>query len=366
MFPRPKVGEDLFNPSQGINMQIKDIPVTGYEKIVSAELVPGVTSIIAVHNTHLGPSLGGCRFFDYHSFEDALTDVLRLSEGMSYKSAMAGLPLGGGKAVIIGDPGKSKSPELFKQFATFVNSLGGKYITAKDVGIGLDDLGEIAKHTEWVRGTAAPGSSGDPSPMTAYGVYRGLQASAQFKWGNPSLMGKKVIVQGLGHVGYDTAKYLKEEGATIFATEINPAILKKATAELNITPIGLDDWQTTQGDIFCPCAMGAILNKQTIPRLADNGIQIIAGGANNQLHTLQTDGKRVMDAQILYAPDYVINAGGIINIACEFGGYTVEKARSKTTKIFDTLLEIFERARKEQKCTALVSLQIAKERLGLM
>ncbi|MBU0504868.1 MAG: Glu/Leu/Phe/Val dehydrogenase dimerization domain-containing protein [bacterium] len=346
-------------------MQTKEILVTGYEKVVQAELVPGVTSIIAVHNTNLGPSLGGCRFFDYHSFEDALTDALRLSEGMSYKSAMAGLPLGGGKAVIIGDPKKHKSPEIFQQFAEFVNSLEGKYITAKDVGIELEDLALIAKHTKLIRGTDAPGSSGDPSPMTAFGVYRGLQASAHYKWGDASLKNKKVIIQGLGHVGYDTAKYLNDEGATIYATEMNPEILNRAVNELGIKPLGLDDWQNTEADIFCPCAMGAILNKQTLPRLAANGIQIVAGGANNQLHKPQADGARLRKAKILYAPDYVINAGGIINIACEFGGYSVEKAKNKTTKIYDTLLEIYDRAENENRCTALVSLQIAKERLGI-
>ncbi len=346
-------------------MQIKEITVTGYEKIVETELAPGIKSLIAVHNTNLGPSLGGCRFFDYHSYEDALTDVLRLSEGMSYKSAMAGLPLGGGKAIIMGDPAK-KSKELFHKFAEFVNSLEGKYITAKDVGIELEDLDMIAQHTEFVRGTDAPGSSGDPSPMTAFGTYRGLQASAQFRWGNPSLKGKKVIIQGLGHVGYDTAKYLTDEEAIIYASEINPDNMGKAVKDFGVKPIGLDDWQNTQADIFCPCAMGAILSKSSISRLAQNGIQIVAGGANNQLHKPKTDGARLREANILYAPDYVINAGGIINIACEFGGYTVDKARSKTSHIYDTLLEIFDRSQNENRCTALVSLQIAKERLGIV
>lgn len=346
-------------------MEIKEIKVDGYEKIVEAELIPGVTSIIAVHNTKLGPALGGCRFYPYASKQDGMNDVLRLSEGMSYKSAMANLPLGGGKSIIIGDPAKVKSKALLEAFGDFVESLNGKYVTAKDVGVGVEDLDVIATRTKHVRGTSAKDSSGDPSPVTAYGVYQGIRASAQFKWGSASLKGKSVIVQGLGHVGLDTAKHLIEDGATVYACELNQANLERAAKNYGIKPIGLDDWKTTAADIFCPCAMGAILNETTIAQLKANGIQIVAGGANNQLLDIEKDGQRIKDAGILYAPDYIINAGGVINITCEILSYSSSKAVEMTSKIFDTTMAIFERSTKENLPTAKVSLMMAREKLGL-
>lgn len=346
-------------------MQINEIKVAGYEKIVEAELVPGVTSIIAVHNTKLGAALGGCRFFNYATRQDGFNDVLRLSEGMSYKSAMAGLPLGGGKSIIIGDPVKVKTRALLEAFGDFVQSLNGKYITAKDVGVDVVDLDVIATRTQHVRGTSAKDSSGDPSPMTAYGVYQGIRASAQFKWGTPSLKGKKVVMQGLGHVGLAVAKHLIEDGATVAACDLSKDNLDRAVKNYGITPIGLDDWKTTQGDIFSPCAMGAILNATTIAQLASNGIQIVAGGANNQLLDIEVDGQRIKDAGILYAPDYIINAGGVVNITCEILHYSSSKAVEMTSKIFDTTTAIFERAKKENLPTAKVSLMMAREKLGL-
>jgi len=346
-------------------MKIEEIKVEGYEKVFKAELVPGVNAIIAVHNTKMGPSLGGCRFYNYKTEQDALTDVLRLSEGMSYKSAMADLPLGGGKSVIIGDPKTQKSEELLEAFGEFVESLGGAYITAKDVGIGLQDMDIIARKTKHVRGTSAKESSGDPSPVTAFGVFQGIRASAQFKWGSPSLKDRTVIVQGLGHVGLETAKHLIEDGATVLATDINEEALSKAQKNHGIKPIGVNDWASTKADIFCPCAMGAVLNEHTISQLAANGIQIVAGGANNQLQDMQADGQRIKDAGILFAPDYIINAGGVINITCEIKGYSSSKAVEMTSKIFDTTLAIFERAKKEDKPTAFVSLEMAREKLEL-
>lgn len=346
-------------------MQTKVIQEPGYEKIVEAELVPGVKSIISVHNTKFGPALGGCRFYNYSSEKAALTDVLRLSEGMSYKSAMADLPLGGGKSVIIGDPKKVKNEQLLEAFGEFVESFAGKYITAKDVGISVQDLDVIARKTKHVRGTSAKESSGDPSPVTAYGVFQGIRASAQFKWGDPSVKNKNVIVRGLGHVGLEVAKHLIEDGAIVWACDINKDALKKAQKNYGINIIGLDEWKTKQAHIFCPCAMGAILNKETIANLAANKIQIIAGGANNQLLDVNKDGQRIKDAGILYAPDYIINAGGVINITCEILGYSSRKAVEMTSKIFDTTLAIFERARKENRPTAIVSLDMAKEKLEL-
>lgn len=346
-------------------MKIKEIKVQNYEQVVETRLPGGVTSIISIHNTKMGPSLGGCRFYQYKTHQDALTDVLRLSEGMSYKSAMAGLPLGGGKAVIIGDPQKVKTEELLLAFGEFVDSLGGKYITAKDVGMEVADLDIVARKTKYVRGTSAKNSSGDPSPVTAFGVFQGIRAAAQFKWANPSVKGKTVIVQGLGHVGLETAKHLLEEDAVVLATDINETTLKNAQKNYGIKPLGLNDWLTTKADIFCPCALGAVLNEQTIPKLAASGIQIVAGGANNQLKDMIRDGERLKNAGILYAPDYIINAGGVINVACEINGYSSRKALEMTARIYDTTLSIFERARRENRPTALVSLEMAQEKLGL-
>lgn len=347
-------------------MKIEEIKKEGYETIVKTELVPGVWSLIAVHNTKLGPALGGCRFYNYSSADDALFDVLRLSEGMSYKSAMADLPLGGGKSVIIGDPAQVKSRELLEQFGLFVDSLGGRYITAKDVGVGVEDLDVMAEKTAFVRGTSAKESSGDPSPVTAYGVFQGIRAAAQFKWGTPSLKGKKVVVQGLGHVGFDVTRHLLEDGAQIAACDLDEARLTKLSENYGFEKIGINDWATTKADIFCPCAMGAVLNEQTISQLKQGGVQIIAGGANNQLLDVNADSQRLLNANILYAPDYIINAGGVINIACEILKETAAQAVERTAKIFDITLSIFERAQKENKPTALVSLQMAKEKLGLV
>lgn len=347
-------------------MEIKELNIPGYEKVIETVLPGDVISIIAVHNTKLGPALGGLRFYPYASREEGLTDVLRLSEGMSYKSAMANLPLGGGKAVIIGDPKKVKSRELLLGMGEFVDSLGGKYITAKDVGIGVEDLDIIATKTKFVKGTSDKNSSGDPSPTTAYGVYKGMKAAAKFRWGDDSLKGKSVIVQGLGHVGYGVAKFLAEEGAVLLGTDISEEAMNKARTELGMTILDANGWKTTQADIFCPCAMGAILNKETIPALEKNGIQVVAGGANNQLLDMIKDGERIKAAGILYTPDYVLNAGGIINIECELeGAYSQEEALKKTDHIYDILLEIFERAQKEDRPTAVISLDMAREKLGL-
>lgn len=347
-------------------MQTTDLNIPGYEKVVEAELAGGVKAIIAVHNTKQGPALGGLRFFPYHSREDALTDVLRLSEGMSYKSALANLPLGGGKAVIIGEPKKIKSRALLESVGEFVNTLNGKYITAKDVGIEVEDLDIIATKTKFVRGLSTKDSGGDPSPVTAYGVYKGIKAAAMFQWGNDKLRGKKIIVQGMGHVGYGVAKMLHEEGATLFVTDLDQNALTRASKEMNANILRPDQWTEIKADIFCPCAMGAIINKQTISMLKDNGIQIIAGGANNQLLDLVKDGERVKEAGITYAPDFVINAGGIINIACELDhGYDQQAAMQKTEHIYDVLLEIFERAKREGRPTAIIATEMAREKLGL-
>jgi leucine dehydrogenase len=346
---------------------IQEIKVEGYQKILKAELLPGVFSIISVHNTALGPALGGCRLFPYASHEEALTDVLRLSEGMSYKSAMANLKLGGGKSIIIGDPGLIKSKELFQAFGKFVDSFGGNYITAKDVNISLEDLNVIAGETASVRGTSLKGSSGDPSPMTAFGVYQGMKASAKFLWGSDDLKGKKIVVQGLGSVGLDIVSRLVKDGAEVFACELSQKVLDKAVQDYGIHALELDGWMRQEADIFCPCAMGGVIDKKSITKLKENGIQIVAGAANNQLLDVVEDSKRLRKAGILFAPDYIINAGGVINVYCEGedGGYEQDKALALTTQIFDTMIQIFERAKREDRGPALVSLDMAKEKIGL-
>lgn len=347
-------------------MKTELLSIPGYEKIIKAELLPNVFSIIAIHNTHLGPALGGARFYPYHSIEDALTDVLRLSEGMSYKAALANLPLGGGKSVIMGDPQAIKSPALFEAFGEFVESLHGRYITAKDVGVDIPDLDIMATKSQYVVGTSKKGSGGDPSPITAYGVYKGIKAASRFKFGSENLAGKKIIVQGLGHVGYSVAKYLRSEDAKVYATDLREDTLNQFAKELGLTPLKADEWQTTEADIFCPCAMGAIVNKQTIPALQKNGIKIVAGGANNQLLDPMKDGQRLRDVGITYAPDYVINAGGLISVYSEIGRpYDLSFAMNKTEHIYDVLLEIFARAEKENRPTAIISRELAREKIGL-
>lgn len=347
-------------------MQTKNLNIPGYEMVVEAELAGGVAAIIAVHNTKLGPALGGLRFFPYHSKEEALTDVLRLSEGMSYKSALANLPLGGGKAVIIGDPKKDKTRALLESMGEFINTLNGKYITAKDVGIAVEDLDVLATKTKFVRGLSAQNSGGDPSPVTAYGVYKGMKAAAKFRWSTDSLRGKKIIIQGMGHVGYGVAQFLHEEGTTLFVTDLDKTALARAEKELGANILRPDQWTEIKADVFCPCAMGAIVNKQTICKLQENGVQILAGGANNQLLNVTKDGERLKTANITYAPDFVINAGGIINIACELQNhYNHDEAMQKTEHIYDVLLEIFERAKREDRPTAIIATELAREKIGL-
>jgi leucine dehydrogenase len=343
-------------------MKIKDIPTEGYERVVEATLTSGQTAIISIHNTNLGPALGGLRFYDYASHEDALFDVLRLSKGMTYKSALARLPLGGGKSVIIGNPDKAKTPELLESFGEFLNELQGRYITAKDVGIEVEDLDVISTKTNFVRGTSNPNSAGDPSPLTAYGVYHGILSAAKAKWGTDDLTGKKVIVQGMGHVGFDVAKRLKAVGAELLITEYHEDRLKACADELGATPLALDGWLNTKADLYCPCALGATVNPDSIPRLHNNGIEIIAGGANNQLLDTKRDGAKLRELGILYAPDFVINAGGIICIACELDGVYDEKlAYEKADHIHDTLLEVFDRSLKFDQPTAVAATEMAKE-----
>ncbi len=345
-----------------IQMIPKLLEIPGFEQVVQTQLEGEIPAIIAIHNTKKGPALGGVRFYPYPHVDAALKDVLNLAEAMTYKAALADLPLGGGKAVILGDPQKVKTRELLESFGDFVEKLGGKYITAKDVGMKLEDLDIIAERTSFVSGTTQ-GGSGDPSPMTAYGVYQGIKACATYVWKNASLQGLRIVVQGLGGVGWEVARLLREEGGVVYACDVNQDLLRKGSQKLEIIPFDPITLLNQTGDIFTPCAMGEVVNARVIPHLRKNGIRVIAGGANNQLSHEQADGWRLHRERILYAPDYVINSGGLINVACELEGYDAHKARQKTEKIYSVLLEIFEQSRRQDKPTVLIAHELALKRL---
>lgn len=318
----------------------------------------GLKAIIAVHDTTMGPSLGGTRMWNYASSEEALTDVLRLSRGMTYKSALAGLPLGGGKAVIIGNAKTDKSPELFKAYGRFVDSLGGKYITAEDVNIRTSDIELVATQTRFVAGTE--GKAGDPSPHTALGTYLGVKAAAKHAFGSDDLKGLKVAVQGIGAVGYDFAAYLAKEGAILTVCDVNQDAVDKAVKELGATAVSIDDIYDVDMDIFAPCALGATVNDATLQRI---GAKVIAGSANNQLATPAHD-KIVQDMGILYAPDYVINAGGVIHVCSEASAMSTEETAARVRAIYDTLDRIFTRAKAENRPTGEIADEMAREILA--
>ncbi len=317
----------------------------------------GLKAIIAVHNTNLGPAAGGCRFWNYDNEQDALKDVLRLSRGMTYKNAMAGLHLGGGKAVIIGDPKELKSDALFKAFGRAVNNLGGRYYTAEDVNITTADMGIVNQETEFVSGLE--GRSGNPGPFTALGTFLGIKAAVKFKLGKDDLTGIKVAVQGLGSVGYSLCEQLHAAGAELIVTDINEDTLNKAKAELNATVVGLDEIYGQDVDVFSPCALGASINDETIEQLT---AVIVAGCANNQLAQAKHD-QVLHDKGILYAPDYVINAGGIINVALEIypQDYNADEATRLVHNIYDTLMKVFEKAGDDNLPTGIVADQMARE-----
>ncbi|MGB0886799.1 MAG: Glu/Leu/Phe/Val dehydrogenase dimerization domain-containing protein [Vicingaceae bacterium] len=318
----------------------------------------GLKAIVAVHNTTLGPALGGTRMWNYKSEADALTDVLRLSRGMTYKNSISGLDLGGGKAVIIGDSYTQKNEALFRRFGQFVESLSGKYITAEDVGISPQDMVWVNKETNHVAGL--PGKSGDPSPVTAYGVYVGMKACAKAQFGSDSLAGKKVAVQGAGHVGQYLIKHLNDEGAEIFVTDIHEPSLKEVSDKYNAKIVGLDEIYDIDMDIYAPCALGATVNNDTLERLK---CSIIAGAANNQLQNEVIHGKAVMDKGIIYAPDYMLNAGGVINCFAEVADRSAEWAMEKAGQIYDTTLNIINGSKENNIPTYAIANKMAEERI---
>ena len=318
----------------------------------------GLKAIIAVHDTTMGPSLGGTRMWNYANSAEALTDVLRLSRGMTYKSALAGLPLGGGKAVIIGNAKTDKSPELFKAYGRFVDSLGGKYITAEDVNIRTSDIELVATQTRYVAGTE--GKAGDPSPHTALGSYLGLKAAAKHQFGSDDIKGLKIAIQGLGAVGYDFARYLAKDGALLTVCDVNQEAVDRAVQEFGAVAVGVDDIYDVEMDIYAPCALGATVNDATLQRIK---AKVIAGSANNQLATPAHD-LILHNMGILYAPDYVINAGGVIHVCSEASSMTQEETAGRVRSIYDTLDRIFTRAKADNRPTGEIADELAREILA--
>jgi leucine dehydrogenase len=318
----------------------------------------GYKGIIAIHNTVLGPALGGTRFWNYDSDRDAFVDALRLARGMTYKAAVAGLNLGGGKSVILGDNRTTRREEIFRAHGRFVETLKGRYITAEDVGTSVDDMEFVGMETEHVTGRAQ--TSGDPSPVTAYGVYRGIKAAAMAKFGSDSLSGKTVSVQGVGHVGYYLCQNLASEGARLIVTDIDQERVQRVVHDFGAESVGPDDIYGVDADIYAPSALGATINDRTIPVLR---AKIVAGAANNVLAE-ERHGEMLHERGILYAPDYVINAGGLINVYGELHGWTAERAMRKAGDIYLTLLRIFELSESEGVATYLGADRIAEERIA--
>ena len=332
----------------------------GHEEVVFChDAASGLKAIIAIHNSRRGPALGGCRMWPYADEDEALTDVLRLSRGMTYKSSLADLPYGGGKSVIIGDPRRHKSEALLRAMAGFVESLGGRYIIAEDVGITQADAEIMLGHTRYVAGTRA-GGAGDPSPSTAYGVYVGIKAAAAHRLGRAELKGLRIAVQGLGQVGSHLCRYLAGEGARLIVTDIDPAAVARAEAEFGATGVAPEAIYEAEAEIFAPCALGAVINDETLPRLK---AAIVAGSANNQLAEAR-HGAALAKRGILYAPDYVINSGGVINISHEGPGYRKDEAVRHVARIHETLREIFRRADAERVPTSQAADALALERLN--
>lgn len=322
----------------------------------------GLRAIIAIHSTHLGPSAGGCRMWNYESGEAMLRDALRLSQGMSYKNAMAGLPLGGGKAVIWGNAQTDKTPDLFRAFGRAVESLQGKYWTAEDVGLSPGDLAAAAEETKYAAGLdSGVAASGDPSPITANGVYRGILETAKRAFGTDDMTGKTVAVQGVGHVGSDVVRHLAKAGANLIITDVNEAALVAIAKETGAKIVAPDEIYDQDMDIFSPNALGATVNEQTLGRMS---AKAIAGGANNQLATPDM-GERLRQAGILYAPDYVINGGGIINVAAEISGnYSRQWVDGKLDTLIGTLGSLLDQALSEDTPTSVIADRIAKARIG--
>lgn len=360
----------LRRPERGTGLSITDITADavrlaaydGHERIwFGRDEARGLTAIVAIHNTALGPALGGTRVWPHASFEAALTDALRLSRGMTYKAAVAGLPFGGGKAVIIADPKTDKTRPLLEAYAQMLAGLEGQFFTGEDVGLTLADADFLRRLTTNVTGTSE-GGSGDPSPVTARGVFLGIRAALAHRTGSDDISGVRVAVQGLGSVGRVLCGMLSEAGARLVVTDIDPARVEKAQAAFGAEAVAVNDFLAAETDVFAPCALGGIISVATIPALK---ARIVAGSANNQLAE-HTDARRLMERGVLYAPDYVINAGGLINVAAELapGGYDRADVMARVEKIPAVLADIFARSRDETRPTNDITAQIAREHIA--
>ncbi|TYB77026.1 Glu/Leu/Phe/Val family dehydrogenase [Bizionia myxarmorum] len=321
----------------------------------------GLKAIIGIHNTVLGPALGGTRMWNYANEWEAVNDVLRLSRGMTYKSAITGLNLGGGKAVIIGDAKTQKTPELMRKFGEFVHSLSGKYITAEDVGMTTADMDTVREVTPYVTGISESlGGSGNPSPITAYGVFMGMKAAAKFKFGSDVLEGKSVFVQGIGNVGEALVEHLVDEGANVTISDISKDRLEQVRSKYGVSIYDGNDIYSETMDIYAPCALGATINDDTVQKIK---AQVIAGAANNQLAVEQKHGKILQERGIVWAPDFLINAGGIINVYAELEGYDRKEIMRKTENIYNTTLEILNNAKANHITTLNAAMNIAQGRI---
>ena len=340
------------------------VAAAGHEQVVFChDEATGLKAIIAIHNTVLGPALGGTRMWDYATEQEALTDVLRLSRGMTFKAAVSGLNLGGGKAVIMGNPAVRKNKALLRRFGRFVDSLNGKYITAEDVNMNTADIEYIRMETKHVTGLPeSMGGGGDPSPVTAYGVYMGMKASAKKVFGDDSLNGKRILVQGVGQVGTHLVEYLSKEGALIMISDLHREKVQRIAHQFRATPVNHDEVFDADMDIYAPCALGASLNDETIPRLR---CSIIAGAANNQLKDEIKHGYMLADRSISFAPDFLINAGGLMNVYHEImGHYDRRRVFEQAEKIYDTCLGIFDVAEREKISTHEAAMRVAEKRIA--
>ncbi len=359
-----KMTSEITTPAelQNMNPVFGQLSFDNHEQIVFCnDKDTGLKAIIGIHNTVMGPALGGTRMWKYNNEWEALNDVLRLSRGMTFKSAITGLNLGGGKAVIIGDAKADKTPEMITRFGEFVNSLSGKYITAEDVGTTTEDMDRIHEVTNFVTGISeARGGSGNPSPVTAYGVYMGMKAAAKYQFGSDKLDGKKILVQGTGHVGETLISHLRNEGAEVFVADIHQDKMENMVAKYGAKIYTGADLYAADVDIYSPCALGATINDDTVYKIK---AKVIAGAANNQLAVEAVHGQILRERGITYAPDFLINAGGIINVYAEIVKYSKEEAIRRTENIYNTTLEIFSFADANNLTTQQAAMQIAQNRI---
>jgi leucine dehydrogenase len=332
-----------------------------HEQVIFAnDARTGLRALIAIHDTRLGPAVGGCRMYPYAQDDDAINDVLRLSRGMTYKSALAGLPFGGGKSVIIGDPRHDKSPELMRAMGGAVERLGGNYVIAEDSGTSPRDMRYIAERTRHVSGVEDNSHGGDPSPATAYAVFLGIKAGIKHAYGSEELIGLRVAIQGLGHVGYHLARHLQQAGATVLGSDLHRPNVERAQRDFGLIPVAVDEILTASCDVFAPCAMGAILSAHTIPQLR---ARVVAGAANNQL-AHDDDDERLLDRGIVYCPDFAINAGGIVEVYHQHKNSTDTLRKAALMHIGDTVTNILNRATASGQATQRVAIAMAEERLS--